>query len=493
MGKQKNNNLMVFVWIAIGLAIVLVIFLIVGTISEKKQKEPQPSPVPSATPIGSPSPASANKELPPKDSPPAELRPVEPRLVCQKLVQRSVMGAEELSKEILLGWLPHPNERLLLSWSEAKRVFRLYLLSVSSQGASFTLHREYPLYCSEKSGPHCLSANPELLSMVKMQPDSFLGASGGVLSLNLKDNPLAIPYDFSKLEGPSFYPFLKGCVQAPSVNRWVSLGQSNAGFHLGWSQGIRGGWVYLVPRERAQALALNFSGDSSTFVYAIGPSGLIPSDCKGPSGDMAILDADLRGDRVVFLIEDKAKVRQVIDLKLQSDRLQLITKWSGAQLSGNPGRVAILQDGSLLVRVSDWLGQRFGYRRITGLGKDQLIQVVLNDEAQQSHTSIDLHPWGQGLSELRDKTSVITNEEDLAAMKQDEVTNQWQPFLIRQSRDKNSLIGLEFAAPQWTTTPSAKSLFWERLTPRTYFILDTKTGANSPLATWVLCPEEAKN
>jgi hypothetical protein len=118
--------------------------------------------------------------------------------------------------------------------------------------------------------------------------------------------------------------------------------------------------------------------------------------------------------------------------------------------------------------------------------KENVMQVVWNDSPDSKVSSIKVDQWWQDLARFRDRTSLSIDSEDMGVLSPGTQVAALHPYLFQQSSSGQSL-NFEFEVPQWDSVPAPGTIFWERLSPRTYFVVDL--AKKSGQGTWVLCPE----
>lgn len=504
MAKSKANRSRVVFWVIVALAILVAIFLVVGIVVEnrKPDRERAKTDIPSdkknkpaaaallATPLAQTS-APAVAEFP---------SPKEKVFNCQKLQEGGIAGNVDWDHESVLGWVPDNNERLLLTWKAATKSFRLYSLVVQGQSAHFVFYRDYPLFC--KGGPtaHCLASYAQESDRAELITDGLVGKgtnspndgmasfyekAGGVLNLKWGQQKLFIPFRFNKSEGPSFYSFLETCSGGSVANRWSTISDGRDTFNLGWSLEPKVAHVYLIQQSAPQTLALNYHGEAQTELLQVGVGGLRPIDCKITKSETTLLEATQKDSNWAFIAEQPGAKREVWYYRFEKGGLRLLASWKGEALGGQPRHLELLSDGSIFLEMSDWLGNKTTYRRIFISTAAPVVQSLLSQE----EAALQIGPWLEGLSEARTRTSLSENVEDIAVVRQEGGLSSWEPLLLQKGL-QNEILYFHFSHPLWDDAPAAKSVVWDKLTPRSYFVLELKRP--QPQGTWILCPSPTR-
>ncbi len=480
---KKNGNKLL--WITLGLALIVALVLVTGIILENREK--QDSKIPKPTDLK-------------KSSEKAELQQ------CLDLGQKKVRGLILSKTQSVLGWIPDKINRRIVIWDSEKFLFRTYFLSVTAQSASFSFDQEYPLFCKNQGGVRCLSDfgtearkfNLELVDStsksLKDEVDDFsqfssYGMGGGILRAVNNSDKLSIPFKMDRESGLSFYPFLSTCKKSIQARRWMPLMDGQDVFYVGWSHRTHDSLVYLVAPTYSQSLAVNAGGDSSENIYSLSNGELVPSDCTKAEGESVVLDAASSGSFWAVLVE-RGSQRDVLLFELKKGTFRKAGELNAKTLEGNPRRIHFLSDSSLWIETSNWLGTSIT-NKVFQVHKNGLVQIERIKWSETAGRNEDkgpplIHDWLRSLAALRGDLSSGTEVEDIAVVSKDSFFNSWSLVLFGKTSN-GQFQKMEIYGREWSEKPDHRLIYWDKINPENYFILDMSRGESSPIGSWIRC------
>lgn len=490
MRQKKNQIGKNLFWITLGLALLVALFLVTGIFLENREKKISKDPTSRDSKLNLEQPGSQQ---------------------CMELVQKRVEGLSLTKTQSILGWIPDKTNRRIVIWDQEKLLFKTYLLSLTTQSAQFYFDQEYPLFCKNQGGSHCLSdfgtqAKKFILDLASSNSQvlkddvgdssqfSSYGLGGGILRAASNFDKLSIPFKIDREKGLSFYPFLNTCKRSRDSRRWMPLMEGQDVYYVGWSHRTHDSLIYLVAPTYSQSLAVNAGGDSSENIYSLSNGDLVPSDCTKSEGESVILDVAQRGSLWVLLVERGSR-RDVLFFELMKGVLRKAGELNVDILGGNPRRIHMLSDSSLWVETSNWLGSNIR-SQIFRLSKDGQFQVgraedTAKETAKETGTPL-VTDWLPSLAALRGELSNRPETEDIAVVSKGSFFNSWSLVLFGKT-SVGQLKKIEISTREWSEKPDHHLIYWDKINPENYFILDMSGREASPLGTWIHCrPHEFK-